>query len=262
MNVLLVQVQCDGPVGLRQRRRGEISRARCSGRGSRQVSASWPPPRSSPCLPSLGLLSGSGSADGHLAEGPKPFRRSRDSRPTSRPEHAPRPMNAKIRCSSPKRPVVRTFCRAASGAAAAGRASAAMQHIRGRAGRPGEMTTRVPGSGSLRPCPAPSGIPRADHIQRRPYRRPGRNERDTMSELAYEDIKVGDEASLTRTITKITRITSNSTSHGRYEPGSRRCRTCGAVDVRRAVAHGALVARLRPAVLGARLPGPILCLGD
>ena len=47
-----------------------------------------------------------------------------------------------------------------------------------------------------------------------------------MSELAYEDIKVDDEASLSRTITEA-HIVNFAGVTGDMEPGSRRCRICG-----------------------------------
>ena len=76
-----------------------------------------------------------------------------------------------------------------------------------------------------------------------------------MSELAYEDIKVGDEASLTRTITEV-HIVNYAGLTGDHNPVH-----VDAVHAEQSmfgerIAHGMLVAGLISAVLGTQLPGP------
>ena len=76
-----------------------------------------------------------------------------------------------------------------------------------------------------------------------------------MSELTYEDIKIGDEASLTRTITEV-HIVNYAGLTGDMNPVH-----VDAVHAEQSmfgerIAHGMLVAGLISAVLGTQLPGP------
>jgi 3-hydroxybutyryl-CoA dehydratase len=76
-----------------------------------------------------------------------------------------------------------------------------------------------------------------------------------MSELAYEDIKVGDEASLTRTITEV-HIVNYAGLTGDWNPVHADAEFAAQSMFGERIAHGMLVAGLISAVLGTQLPGP------
>lgn len=76
-----------------------------------------------------------------------------------------------------------------------------------------------------------------------------------MSELAYEDIKVGDEASLTRTITEV-HIVNYAGLTGDWNPVHADAEYAAQSMFGQRIAHGMLVAGLISAVLGTQLPGP------
>ena len=76
-----------------------------------------------------------------------------------------------------------------------------------------------------------------------------------MSELAYEHIKVGDEASLARTITE-THIVNYAGLTGDMNPLHVDAEYAAHSMVKERIAHGMLVAGLISAVLGTQLPGP------
>lgn len=76
-----------------------------------------------------------------------------------------------------------------------------------------------------------------------------------MSELAYEDIKVGDEASLTRTITEV-HIVNYAGLTGDMNPMHMDHEHATQSMFGERIAHGMLVAGLISAVLGTQLPGP------
>jgi len=76
-----------------------------------------------------------------------------------------------------------------------------------------------------------------------------------MSELAYEDIKVGDEASLTRTITEA-HVVNYAGLTGDWNPVHSDAEHAAQSMFGERIAHGMLVAGLISAVLGTQLPGP------
>jgi 3-hydroxybutyryl-CoA dehydratase len=76
-----------------------------------------------------------------------------------------------------------------------------------------------------------------------------------MTELAYDDIKVGDEASLTRTITEV-HIVNYAGLTGDMNPMHMDHEHATQSMFGERVAHGMLVAGLISAVLGTQLPGP------
>ena len=76
-----------------------------------------------------------------------------------------------------------------------------------------------------------------------------------MIELAYEDIKVGDEASISRTITEA-HIVAFSGLTGDNNPIHVDAQHAAQSMFGERVAHGMLVAGLISAVLGTDLPGP------
>lgn len=76
-----------------------------------------------------------------------------------------------------------------------------------------------------------------------------------MSELAYEDIKIGDEESLTRTITEA-HIVSYAGLTGDWNPVHADAEHAAQSMFGERIAHGMLVAGLISAVLGTQLPGP------
>jgi 3-hydroxybutyryl-CoA dehydratase len=76
-----------------------------------------------------------------------------------------------------------------------------------------------------------------------------------MTELAYEDIKVGDEASLTRTITEV-HIVNYAGLTGDMNPVHMDHEHAAQSMFGERIAHGMLVAGLISAVLGTQLPGP------
>jgi 3-hydroxybutyryl-CoA dehydratase len=76
-----------------------------------------------------------------------------------------------------------------------------------------------------------------------------------MSELAYEDIKVGDEASLTRTITEV-HIVNYAGLTGDWNPVHADAEHAAQSMFGERIAHGMLIAGLISAVLGTQLPGP------
>ena len=76
-----------------------------------------------------------------------------------------------------------------------------------------------------------------------------------MSELAYEDIKVGDEAFLTRTITEA-HIVNFAGLTGDWNPVHADAEYAAQSMFGERIAHGMLVAGLISAVLGTQLPGP------
>jgi 3-hydroxybutyryl-CoA dehydratase len=76
-----------------------------------------------------------------------------------------------------------------------------------------------------------------------------------MSELAYEDIKIGDEASLTRTITEV-HIVNYAGLTGDWNPMHADAEHAAQSMFGERIAHGMLVAGLISAVLGTQLPGP------
>jgi 3-hydroxybutyryl-CoA dehydratase len=76
-----------------------------------------------------------------------------------------------------------------------------------------------------------------------------------MSELAYEDIKVGDESSLARTITEA-HIVNYAGLTGDWNPLHADAEHAAQSMFGERIAHGMLVAGLISAVLGTQLPGP------
>ena len=76
-----------------------------------------------------------------------------------------------------------------------------------------------------------------------------------MSELAYEDIKIGDEASLTRTITEV-HIVNYAGLTGDMNPVHVDAEHAAQSMFGERIAHGMLVGGLISAVLGTQLPGP------
>jgi len=76
-----------------------------------------------------------------------------------------------------------------------------------------------------------------------------------MSELAYEHIKVGDEASLARTITEA-HIVNFAGITGDMNPLHVDAEYAAHSMFKERIAHGMLVAGLISAVLGTQLPGP------
>jgi 3-hydroxybutyryl-CoA dehydratase len=76
-----------------------------------------------------------------------------------------------------------------------------------------------------------------------------------MPELAYEDIKIGEEASLTRTITE-THIVLYAGLTGDMNPVHMDAEQAGQSMFKERIAHGMLVAGLISTVLGNQLPGP------
>lgn len=76
-----------------------------------------------------------------------------------------------------------------------------------------------------------------------------------MSELSYEDIKVGDEASLSRTITEV-HIVNYAGLTGDMNPVHMDHEHATQSMFGERIAHGMLVAGLISAVLGGQLPGP------
>ena len=76
-----------------------------------------------------------------------------------------------------------------------------------------------------------------------------------MSELTYEYIKVGDEASLARTITE-THIVNYASLTGDMNPLHVDAEYAAHSLFKERIAHGMLVAGLISAVLGTQLPGP------
>jgi len=76
-----------------------------------------------------------------------------------------------------------------------------------------------------------------------------------MTELAYEDIKVDDEASLTRTITEA-HIVMYAGLTGDMNPVHVDAEHAAQSMFGERIAHGMLVAGLISAVLGTQLPGP------
>jgi 3-hydroxybutyryl-CoA dehydratase len=76
-----------------------------------------------------------------------------------------------------------------------------------------------------------------------------------MSELAYEDIKIGDEASLSRTITEA-HVVIYAGLTGDMNPVHVDAEHAAQSMFGERIAHGMLVAGLISAVLGTQLPGP------
>jgi 3-hydroxybutyryl-CoA dehydratase len=76
-----------------------------------------------------------------------------------------------------------------------------------------------------------------------------------MSELAYDDIKVGDEASLARTITEA-HIVNFAGITGDMNPIHVDAEYAAHSMFKERIAHGMLVAGLISAVVGTQLPGP------
>jgi len=76
-----------------------------------------------------------------------------------------------------------------------------------------------------------------------------------MFELAYENIKIGDEASLARTITEA-HIVSYAGITGDMNPLHVDAEYAAHSMFKERIAHGMLVAGLISAVLGTQLPGP------
>jgi 3-hydroxybutyryl-CoA dehydratase len=76
-----------------------------------------------------------------------------------------------------------------------------------------------------------------------------------MSELAYEDIKIGDDASLTRTITEA-QILAFADLTGDMNPVHVDAEYAAHSMFGERIAHGMLIAGLISAVLGTQLPGP------
>jgi 3-hydroxybutyryl-CoA dehydratase len=76
-----------------------------------------------------------------------------------------------------------------------------------------------------------------------------------MAELAYEDIKIGDEASLTRTITEV-HIVNYAGLTGDWNPVHADAEHAAQSMFGERIAHGMLVGGLISAVLGTQLPGP------
>jgi 3-hydroxybutyryl-CoA dehydratase len=80
-------------------------------------------------------------------------------------------------------------------------------------------------------------------------------EREDMTELCYEDIKVGDEASLSLTITE-THIVMYAGLTGDVNPVHVDAEHAAQSMFKERIAHGMLTAGLISAVLGNQLPGP------
>jgi 3-hydroxybutyryl-CoA dehydratase len=78
---------------------------------------------------------------------------------------------------------------------------------------------------------------------------------EAIGELAYEDIKVGDEAFLTRTITEA-QIVSYADLTGDMNPVHLDAEHAARSMFGERIAHGMLVAGLISAVVGMQLPGP------
>ena len=76
-----------------------------------------------------------------------------------------------------------------------------------------------------------------------------------MFELTYDDIKVGDEASLTRTIAEV-HIVNYAGLTGDWNPVHADAEHAARSMFGERIAHGMLVAGLISAVLGTELPGP------
>jgi 3-hydroxybutyryl-CoA dehydratase len=76
-----------------------------------------------------------------------------------------------------------------------------------------------------------------------------------MSELAFEDIKIGDEASLARTITEV-HIVNYAGLTGDMNPVHVDAEHAAQSMFGERIAHGMPVAGLISAVLGTQLPGP------
>ncbi len=76
-----------------------------------------------------------------------------------------------------------------------------------------------------------------------------------MSELAYADIKVGDEASFAKTITEADVVNYAGLS-GDFNPVHIDAEYAAQSMSKERISHGMLVAGLISAVLGTRLPGP------
>jgi 3-hydroxybutyryl-CoA dehydratase len=76
-----------------------------------------------------------------------------------------------------------------------------------------------------------------------------------MTEIAYEDIKVDDEASLTRTITEA-HIVNYAGLTGDWNPVHADAEYAAQSMFGERIAHGMLIAGLISAVLGTQLPGP------
>ncbi len=76
-----------------------------------------------------------------------------------------------------------------------------------------------------------------------------------MSELAYEDIKIGAEASLSKTITEV-QIADYARLSGDTNPVHLDADYAATSVFGERIAHGMLVAGLISAVLGNQLPGP------
>ena len=76
-----------------------------------------------------------------------------------------------------------------------------------------------------------------------------------MLELAYEYIKVGDEASLTRTITEV-HVINYAGLTGDWNPVHADAEHAAQSMFGARIAHGMLVAGLISTVLGTQLPGP------
>jgi hypothetical protein len=157
-HVLFVPVQGNGPVGLRQRHRGEIGglAARVEDHvkylfhGRLLIHGPSPPhPRSAgrERLPPMDTWRGD--------QGPFSPEPRQQACTSARNMHYGRQMR-KI-ALFPERPIVRTFL---------GRPVAPS-----RRARPGEMTTRVPGSGDLRPCPDRPAPERVDRMNVSPQKR-------------------------------------------------------------------------------------------
>ena len=76
-----------------------------------------------------------------------------------------------------------------------------------------------------------------------------------MTEIAYEDLKVDDESSLTRTITEA-HIVNFAGLTGDWNPVHADAEYAAQSMFGERIAHGMLVAGLISAVLGTQLPGP------
>ncbi|MGO9783792.1 MAG: MaoC family dehydratase [Streptosporangiaceae bacterium] len=76
-----------------------------------------------------------------------------------------------------------------------------------------------------------------------------------MSELAYADIKVGDEASFAKTITEAD-VVNYAGLTGDFNPVHIDAEYAAQSMFKERISHGMLVAGLISAVLGTRLPGP------
>jgi 3-hydroxybutyryl-CoA dehydratase len=76
-----------------------------------------------------------------------------------------------------------------------------------------------------------------------------------MTEIAYEDIKVDDEASLTKTITEAD-IVNYAGLTGDWNPVHVDAEYAAQSMFGERIAHGMLIAGLISAVLGTQLPGP------